>query len=150
MVKADRQTMLRLVVEACDDARDVYELAQQLAPLLPIKKFANIEKLKTVKFRDQEFEVAMFADLIPSVAFPIDDVETLVRRVAGLVDAVPDFVGVQPDSSEFLRRQVERLAMPGVQASGFPKGVRPSQARKAFEDAGRIVPLGDMANTSEG
>ncbi len=149
MAKVDQQTLLRLVVEACDDARDVMELAQQLAPLLPITCFKDLEKLKTITFRDQEFDVEMFASDIPSIVFPIENLATLVRRVAGVVDATPDFVGIQPDSPEFLRRQMERLAMPGVQASGFPRGLYVSHPGKAFQESGRVERLSDVTKASE-
>ena len=55
-----REELLALVVDEVDDARDVYQLAEQLAPHLPIKSLDELVRAtdgRQLRFRDAPFEV---------------------------------------------------------------------------------------------
>ncbi len=145
----DSDELRRLIVEECDHARDVSQLVEQLAPLLPIKSFRDLLELKTVKFRSKTFSTAMFEAIIPSIVFPIENVAALVRGVNMVVQATPDFMGVDPDEPKFTARMLRKRALPGSQVSGLPGGM-PMGIGASLSQAGRIEPLGQTNQAVEG
>jgi hypothetical protein len=116
---SQQDELLRLVIEQVDDARDLLQLAEQLAPLLPIKSFDDLlrggEKGR-MRFRDTPFDVSTLRPYVPVIAFPIEDLRGLVERLGYLVRLVPEHMGVDISTPEGMRRQMRRSAtlIPGL------------------------------------
>lgn len=90
-----------LVIEEVDDARDIYDFARQLEPLMPIESFdALVEatRERRLRFRDTEFDVESLHGMLPSIVFPVRDIGGLVARVGEIVRRVPPALGVDLDS----------------------------------------------------
>lgn len=111
--------LCRLIIEEVDQARDVYDLTLQLAPLLPIGSFEELVKAqegRPMRFRDVEFDVESLAGYIPNVVFPVQDLRGLVERLGHLIRLVPDFLGVDTASEAGARRQLRSAGSiaPGI------------------------------------
>ncbi len=118
-IHISRQELLQLIVEEVDAARDILQLAEQLAPLLPIKSFDDLvraEEKGRMRFRDTPFDIESLRAHIPAIAFPIEDARGLVERLGYLVQIVPEHLGVDTTSREGMRRQMRRSGMlaPGL------------------------------------
>ena len=116
-----QQELLKLIVDEVDEARDILRLAEQLAPLLPIKSFDDLARAGErgqMRFRDTPFDVETLRPYVPAIAFPVEDARALVQRLAYLVRIVPEHLGVDVTSEEGARRQMRRAGMlaPGVGA----------------------------------
>lgn len=101
---------MRLVIEEVDQARDIYQLAQQLAPFLPIRSVEELMKAageKELRFRDSDFTIdERMAAHLPKIIFPVEDASSLVERLGHVVRMVPPAMGVDLDSSEGIRRRL--------------------------------------------
>jgi hypothetical protein len=111
------QELMRLVIEEVDQARDIYQLAQQLAPFLPIRSVDELIKAtgeKEFRFRDSDFVIdeAVGANL-PRIIFPVEDVSSLVERLGHVVRMVPPALGVDLESPEGIRRRLRFAAALG-------------------------------------
>jgi hypothetical protein len=118
-LKAPQDDLLRLVVEEIDQARDVYELAQQLAPYLPIKSFDMLVRAvgkRPLRFRDTEFDLESLHGQLPGVAFPVEDLAGLVEKLGHLIRLVPPSLGVDMSTPSGVRRQMKSSAQlaPGL------------------------------------
>ena len=121
MARSDvsHEELLRFVVDEVDQARDIYQLASQLAPLLPISSFDELvraEQKTKLTFRDTPFDIESLRAHIPSIVFPVDDVRGLVERLGHLVRMVPPHLGVDTGTAEGARRQMRFAAQlaPGL------------------------------------
>lgn len=106
-----REELLALVVDEVDDARDVYQLAEQLAPHLPIKSLDELVRAtdgRQLRFRDAPFEVESVRPQLPGIAFPVEDLAGLVEKLGLLVRIVPPSLGVDFDGPDAARRQLHR------------------------------------------
>lgn len=145
-LKSDLSEMekLKLIIDKSDQARETLQLVEQLEPLLPITCFEDLTKIKsrTIRFRYGEFDIRMFEEMIPSIVFPIQSTKDLIERVAAMIGTLPKHLALNHKDPAFIRREMNRLAMPGVQANGLP----PSQSFQSLGDslvkAGRITSLG--------
>jgi hypothetical protein len=100
---------MRLVIEEVDQARDIFQLAEQLIPLLPIRSMDELIKAvagKQLRFRDTDFDVATLAGHVPSIAFPVEDPRALVERLGHVIRMVPPAMGVDLESEEGIRRRL--------------------------------------------
>jgi hypothetical protein len=115
---AQSRELLRLIVEEVDEAREVYELAAQLAAALPIKSFDDIIKTMgdrgSIKFRGKELEVTQFADMVPATFFPIEDRQTLVALVYQAVKLAPRTHQYADSDPANARRRLRRLGLLGL------------------------------------
>ncbi len=96
-----------LVIDEVDDARDIYDLARQLAEYLPIESFEALVKAtegRMLKFRDAEFDVVSLEGLVPSIVFPVLSERALVERLGEMVRVAPAHLGVDIDSEGGARR----------------------------------------------
>ncbi|WP_369069566.1 hypothetical protein [Kineococcus terrestris] len=108
-----------LVISEVDDARDIYELAQQLEQFMPIESFdrlAEATRDRRLRFRDTEFDVESLRGLLPSIAFPVADLRSMVARLGELVRGVPPTLGVDLDSESGVARmrRARGELLPGV------------------------------------
>jgi hypothetical protein len=108
-----------LIIEEVEEARDIHQLATQLAPLLPIKSFDDLLKAADsgrMVFRDTPFEVESLREHIPAVVFPVEDLRGLVERLGHLVRMAPSHLGVDMSSADGMRRQMRHgsLLAPGL------------------------------------
>jgi hypothetical protein len=109
--------LLRAIVDEVDEAREVHELAQQLAHALPLKSFDEIGKALgsqgMITFRGVPYKAADFVDVVPSVLFPIDSVEKLVTLLAATVRLAPRTLRRGPDDAH-QRAKLRRLGLLGL------------------------------------
>lgn len=108
------QELMRIVIDEVDQARDIYQLAEQLAGHLPIRSMDELVKAldgKQLRFRDTNFDVDSLASHIPSIAFPVDDPRGLVERIAHIVRMVPPAMGVDLESPDGIRRQLRHSSL---------------------------------------
>ncbi len=130
---------MRLVIDEVDDARDILQLAEQLAGFLPIRSMDHLMKEtegKELRFRNATFTVDSMAAHIPSIAFPIDDVKGLVERLGHLIRMTPPALGVDLESPDGIRRRLRKSSAIGsnlglmqtnnVAASAIIPGMRPA------------------------
>ncbi len=111
--------LMRLVINEVDQARDLYELAQQIAPHLPISSFDELTKIndgKRLRFRDAEFDVESLRAFVPAVVFPVQDLEGLVERLGHVLRMVPPEMGVDVTTESGMRRQLRNTGAvtPGI------------------------------------
>jgi hypothetical protein len=101
--------LLRLIVDEFDDARDAFNLAQQLAPFLPIRSMEELIKASggKLQFRDTAFDPETLRAHIPAVAFPVEDLPGLVQRIGYLMRVVPPHVGVDFNSASGASRRLK-------------------------------------------
>lgn len=140
------QELYRLIVEEVDQARDTFELVSQLHQGLPIMTFADIRRAlggrETVTFRGHEFSLDPIEERLPEVALGINDLPTLVRRVATLVRMIPDSVGVDPSDPATARRALRRMEAFGWPPNGWPskttlgRGALPRRADASQSEGG--------------
>jgi hypothetical protein len=100
---------MRMVIEEVDQARDIYQLAEQLMEFLPLRSMDELIKAtdgKQLRFRDSGFDVASLAPHIPSIAFPVQDIRGLVERLGHVVRMAPPALGVDLESPEGIRRRL--------------------------------------------
>lgn len=110
--------LLQLVIDEVDEARETYELATQFAKGLPFRGFEDVAKLvnpeRGIKFRGEYYDIKQFAGMIPSVVFPIDNLESLITLLAYAVRSAPKRPAVtEPTDAEDARRQLKRLGILG-------------------------------------
>lgn len=120
-----KEDVLSLIMNEVDEAREAHELVKQLEPALPIKSFDDIKKAcgdkGTITFRGTAFKVGIFEEIMPKIAFPIEDTRTLVERVVQLIRMVPKFIANDPKNIENAKRHMRRLAMTlGALPNGLP------------------------------
>lgn len=104
-----REELMRLVIDEVDQARDIYQLVEQLAGFLPIRSMDELAKAtagKQLRFRNADFDVDSLAGHIPSILFPVDDVQGLVERVGHIVRLAPPALGVDLESPDGVRRRL--------------------------------------------
>ncbi len=119
MTKEDAD-LYRLIVEEVDEARETLELVGQLREGLPIKSFEDLRAASregTLELRGERHPVDQFEDYLPAFVFPIDDLPTLVSRVALFLKAVPDSFG--RDDPRRAKGDLRRLGMLGL-PNGWP------------------------------
>lgn len=107
----DDGELMKLIIEELDDARDLYELAQQLLPHLPIRSFDELAKVndgRPMRFRDATFDVESLRPHIPGVVFPIMDAAGLVERLGHIIRMTPPDLGVDLSTEAGMRRQMRR------------------------------------------
>lgn len=117
-----REKLLELIVAEVDQARDIFQLAEQLAPFLPIKSFDDLKRAaedRRLHFRDTPFDVESLRAHVPQIVFPIDDAQGLIERLGLLIRIVPEHLGVDVTSSDGARRRSRSSAMLGP-ALGTP------------------------------
>ncbi len=139
-----KEELMRLVIEEVDQARDIFQLAEQLSDFLPIRSMDELVKAtdgKEMRFRDATFTADTLAAHIPSIAFPVDDVRGLVERLGYLVRMAPPALGVDMESSDGIRRRLRQSSaistnlgliqannvaassiVPGMMPADFPPG----------------------------
>jgi hypothetical protein len=105
--------LVQCIVQEVDEARDVYALAAQLAPLLPIASFDDLKKLPngTIMFRRQRFELDQFRDRIPAVIFPVRDIQSLVVLLQHAVRGASAHTAESPKDPEVARRLLRRISL---------------------------------------
>ena len=127
MSAAERESIHRLIIDEIDQARDILQLVTQLERALPLKSVADLRKVANEKgqvhFRDATFDIAEILEVIPDIAFPIEDVRALIERVAMLVSIVPDHLGVDINNPERVKRRLRRQLLSGMQ--GVPLRASP-------------------------
>ena len=130
------QDLLKLIVEEVDEARDIYRLAEQLAPLLPIRSFDDLVKAadgRPMQFRDAKFDVESLREYIPRIAFPVQDLRGLIERLGHIVRLAPPHLGVDVSTPDGARRQSRYSGMLGP-------GLESSQGRRM--EIGTTIPHG--------
>lgn len=103
----ERQDLRALVIDEVDEARDIYALALQLEPHMPIESFDHLAKAvgdERLTFRDTAFDVESLRGLLPDIAFPAKDTQALVSRLGQLIRTVPQGLGVDTESEAGARR----------------------------------------------
>lgn len=112
------QELLKLIVEEVDEAREVYELAQQLSPTMPLRSFDDIERAvgdsKAVKFRGKAFGIKQFRELVPATLFPIEDHQTLVALLYQAVCIAPKHIQYDETDPRNAKRRLRRLGIMGL------------------------------------
>jgi hypothetical protein len=115
---AQSRELLKLIVEEVDEAREVYEVAGQLAPALPIRSFDEIIKHMgergSIKFRGNELEISQFAAMVPATFFPIEDKQTLVALVYQAVKLAPRTHQYSDSDPANAQRRLRRLGLLGL------------------------------------
>ena len=111
--------LLQLVVEEVDEARETYELAVQFAKGLPIRSFEDVLRLidrgQGVNFADNFTISSSSPRLVPSVVFPIEDLESLITLLAYAVRNAPKGHAVtELTEAGDARRQFRRLGILGL------------------------------------
>jgi hypothetical protein len=123
---AERDNVHRLIIDEIDQARDVLQLVTQLERALPLKSAADLRKVADekghVQFRDGVFDIAEILEVIPDMAFPIEDVRSLVERVALLVSVVPEHLGVDINSPDRVKRRMRRQLVSGMKGVSLRAG----------------------------
>jgi len=111
--------LLEAIVNEVDEAYDVFELAKQLAPALPLRSFDDVVKAVgprgTINFRGSPHTVANFVGIVPEVLFPIDSVSKLVTLLAATVRLAP--VSLRRADENSARVRLRRLGILGVQGT---------------------------------
>lgn len=140
MARSDvsKEELMRLVIDEVDQARDIYELAEQLSEFLPIRSMDELVKAtegKELRFRDARFTADSMVGHIPSIAFPVDDVKGLVERLGHVVRMAPPALGVDLESPDGIRRRLRHTSAIGsnlgliqannVAASAITPGMTP-------------------------
>ncbi|HZZ62896.1 MAG TPA: hypothetical protein VFE63_17325 [Roseiarcus sp.] len=109
--------LLRIIVEEVDEAREVHELARQLIHALPLRSMDDVAKAVgghgNITFRGVPYTVANFANVVPSVLFPIDSVEKLVTLLAATVRLAPRRLPRGPDDG-YAKSRLRRLGLFGL------------------------------------
>lgn len=118
-MEVDKEELRALVIDEVDEARDIYELAVQLARFMPIESFERLVEAagdKPLRFRDAEFDVESLRGLIPEIAFPAKDARGLIVRLGQVVRAVPAALGVDLESESGARRisRANNALIPGT------------------------------------
>lgn len=118
MSAAERDNVHRLIIDEIDQARDVLQLVTQLQRALPLKSAADLRKVADekgqVQFRDGTFDIAEILEVIPEIAFPIEDLRSLVERVALLVSVIPAHLGVDMNNPDRVKRRMRRQLVSGM------------------------------------
>jgi hypothetical protein len=113
---------LQAVVEEVDDARDTLELVQQFVGALPIRSHDELIRAtgneSAVHLRGGKFDIRAFADMIPSVIFPVESLEQLVTLAALAVEQIPGNVGYKLSDPEAARRLMRRVSLKNLAATG--------------------------------
>jgi hypothetical protein len=158
-IAATDPKILQAVVQEVDAARDTLELVLQFVGALPIRSHDELIRAtggeSAVTFRGTKFDVRAFADLIPSVLFPVESLEQLVALAALAVEQVPGNVGHDFTDQETARRLMRRVSLknlapvgllgPPIAGTGF-RGGRQSQLTSGFGGAADYV----QRSTEEG
>jgi len=100
---------MQLVIDEVDQARDIYQIVEQLAGFLPIRSMDELIKAvagKQLRFRNADFDVDSLAGHIPAILFPVDDIRGLVERVGHIVRMAPPALGVDLESPDGIRRRL--------------------------------------------
>lgn len=113
--------LLAAIVDEVDEARDVFELAKQLAPALPLRSFEDVIKAVgpkgTISFRGSPYTVANFNAVVPEVLFPIDSLPKLVTLLAATVRLAPTQLRHSKHDESSARVRLRRLGILGVQGT---------------------------------
>jgi hypothetical protein len=123
--------LMKAIIDEVDEAREVLELAQQLAPALPLRSFEDLHKAVgqqgKIIFRGNAFNVRAFEALVPSLFFPIDDLPKLIALLYETVRLAPTTVTYSDKDPEHAKRRLRRLGIVGMLGKigqlGFPSGV---------------------------
>lgn len=116
--KYSEEEILHLIIDEIDQAQDILQLVRQLEGVLPIRSFKDLYKAcdeeGKMVFRDTRFDLAIFEGEIPNIAFPIEDMRTLINRVGYLVRLVPPELGADPTKPENVKRRLQRQPLMGI------------------------------------
>lgn len=125
--EARRGDLERLIIDEVDEARETYELVEQLIPALPIKHFGDLRDATAgeIRFRGNPFDIGVFEDLLPDVLFPIDDVEKLVQLAYQAVQAAPPHITYDLEDPANARREMRRSLIRRLVGDG---GLRPARS----------------------
>lgn len=126
--------LLKVIIEEVDEAREVLELAQQLAPALPLRSFEDVHKAVDkgkIIFRGNEFNVRAFTALVPTLFFPIDDLQKLVALLYETVRLAPTTVAYNPNDPSHAARRLRRLGIVGMLGKMGQLGAPPGGAIRA-------------------
>jgi hypothetical protein len=122
----DNEKLMAAVVEEVDEAREVYELARQLAPALPLRSFEDVAKAVgpegMITFRGNQRPVQNFADYVPGVLFPIDTVQKLVMLLYETVRLAPAWVKHNENDPKHAKRKLLRLGILGLRQGVLGRG----------------------------
>jgi hypothetical protein len=115
---AKSRDLLRLIVDEVDEAREVYEVSEQLAGALPIRSFDDIAKAVgaegSITFRGNVLDIRQFAALVPATLFPIEDPQTLVALVYQAVKMAPRTIQYAESDPHSAQRRLRRLGLFGM------------------------------------
>lgn len=114
------------VVEQVDEAREVYELARQLAHALPLRSFEDVKQAVgpdgMITFRGNRRPVQNFAEYVPGVLFPIDTVQKLVTLLYETVRLAPAWVKYNEDDPKYAKRKLLRMGILGLRQGVLGRG----------------------------
>jgi hypothetical protein len=115
--------LLKLVVEEVDEAREVYELAQQLLHALPLGSFndiaAAVGNKGVITFRGHQFDVGTFRTLVPTLLFPIDSTQKLITLLNEAVRLAPASLRYNQKDPATAKRRARRLGLLGLPGGGL-------------------------------
>jgi len=133
------QDLHKIVIQEVDTAREVFQLAQQLAPALPIRSFADVLKAlgpeAVFRFRGHEIPAAIFAQRIPAYLFPIDSLGKLVVILHEAVRRAPRSLTYPPLDPTHARIELHRKSVLGVALQLKPGGTGGHPITKATPSA---------------
>jgi hypothetical protein len=122
----ENHKLMAAVVEEVDEAREVYELARQLAHALPLETFKDVTKAVgadgMITFRSNPRPVRNFADYVPGVLFPIDTVQKLVALLYETVRLAPAWIRYNEDDPKHAKRKLLRLGILGLREGVLGRG----------------------------
>jgi hypothetical protein len=125
----DDLDLLRTIVEEVDEAREVYELAEQLERHLPLRTFDDVVKATgdrhAVVFRTNPIEVGQFAALVPATLFPIEDTTTLVALLYQAVRLAPSHIQYPESDVRNAKRRLRRMGLAGLPTGQIGKAPGP-------------------------
>jgi hypothetical protein len=146
----ENSKLLAVVVEEVDEAREVYELAQQLAHALPLGSFEDLIKATGVtgmiNFRGSPHPVQNFAAYVPGVLFPIDSVQKLVTLLYEAVRMAPAWVKYSENDPNHAKRRLRRMGILGLRQGVLGRGGRAGGSQRTRPSVG----VAEKPQTTEG
>ena len=101
---------LPLLAQEIPILRDVLQLYIQLKPLLPINEPNDLNKVEgmAIDFRDLRIPVNTFQEAIPQFIFPVDNSESLIRRLYQVVQLVDPLWGYSSTNKQNIQMLSDR------------------------------------------